>query len=187
MDARAQAIFRAYKAQPSDEELREQALAYARRYFTEPEVRFQGALREGGALERALVWEMEFSRVSVKALPQGGLISCGFLYGNIDTHIRIWYPTMDDILRDFHTDDVRIVVSASPRRFSDVVETLEGYFPGATIVSAVAAREVRERGAYGSWPKPQRRDHIDQKALAGAEALHGSTRGQGWGNNPWVG
>jgi hypothetical protein len=185
VDHRAQAIFQAFKANPGDEELRAHAERLVRRRFCEPKDRFQADLRQRGRLERALLWEMEFSRMSVKVLEGGGLLTCSMRFG-APVHIRIWYPTFEDVMEDFIEDDVRIVVVASPSRFSDVVESLEDRFPGATIVSDNVARSDPAKVSWGSIPKPKRSDKVSRRALAEAVAQAGSTRALGYGINPWV-
>ena len=187
MDTRAQEIFRAFKANPGDPELEARAKAYAQRCFVDPAERFQAALQKGGALERALVWEMEFSRISVQLLNQGGLLSCRHRFSDSPIHIRVWYPTLADIMKDFLPDDVRIVIQASYGRFSDLLESLEGYFPGATIVSAQAARACGQSYAELGYWRPKRRDLIDPKALAEAKAVEGSTGYTVAGRSTWVG
>lgn len=186
MDHRAQAIFQAYKANPGDEELRAQAERLVRRRFCEPEDRFQADLRRGGKLERALMWEMEFSRMSVKPMERGGLLTCRMSFG-APVHVRIWYPTFEDVMEEFIEDDVRIVVVASPSRFMDVVESLADRFPGATIVSGNVARVDPAERTWGEIPRPKRIDKANRRALAEAVAQVGSTRVTGYGINPWVG
>jgi hypothetical protein len=186
MDNRAQAIFRLYKACPEDPQLREAAEGILERFFVEPEARFQSDLREGGPLERALRWAMELSRISVQTKARGGLLSCGETYGKLDTHVRIWYPTREDLLLDCLMDDVRFTVSAS-RYFSELVESLEERFPGATIMSVQAANASPAKGHYGyGFVKPARADQINRKALAACVAAEGSTRGRVAGRSTWV-
>ena len=164
MDARAQAVFRQLKANPGDEGLREHAEAIIARWHCDPAARFQGDLAHKGRLERALVWEMEFSRISIQSMPGGGMVSCGSKYGNLDVHVRVWYPEMQDLLEDFILDDVRMVVQATGRRLGDTLESLADNFPGATVVSANVAR-AQPDGWERGMQKPLRGDRIDPKAL----------------------
>lgn len=187
MDARTQAIFRRLKANPADADLQEQAEAHIRRIHCDPDARFQADLAKGGRLWSALVWEMQFSRISVRWREDGGSVMCRMLFSNTTTHVRIWYPSLSTLTDALLLDDVRIVVS-NHRHLSDVIESLEDNFTGATVVSALVSASDPDGYQYAcsGFQKPKRSDLIDKAALRQSAAV-GSTRNQGHGLNPWVG
>jgi hypothetical protein len=190
VDRRTQELFRRLKATPGDDELRERVRASLARSFSSPDAVFQHDLRPEGRLNMALRDWMEFSRISVRCKKGGGLLTCHVRSTLArPTHVRIWYPTLDDVMDGLYLEDVRIIV-ASTWAFSDTVEALEEYFPGATIVSSAVANVQPDMDAshdWDGWRKPKRSDRVDRRVLAEQEAATGSTRGRGWGDNSWLG
>lgn len=181
MDDKTQRAVREHLLNPGDEHARLRAESYLGRTFVAPEVRFQADLREGGRLWKALTWELQFSRQGVVQRDQGGLVSCSTKFGLRWTHVRIWYPTLEDLLRCFH-DDVRISVTSSIE-LMDTLESLEDNFPGATVVSSGVASVQRVDHLWGDMPKPRMREDIDPRALAETQAAEGTISIH---SNPWL-
>ena len=187
MDTRTRKAWNEAQANPGDEVAQDRLKRMVRRLYIDPEEAFQADLAQDGRIDKALRWEMEFSRIGVQIKEGGGLVSAAPLYGKRWVHIRIWYPTFEEVLADLVPEDVRISVSAHYGMVGDVIETLEGYFGGATIVSAgVANTDPDGYRGWGGIAKPKRADLLDIRKLQEAEIAERSTRHRGWGDNAWV-
>lgn len=197
MDIDIQRIRRTWLTEPTDERAR---LIYERavdRVFQTPEARFQADLKPGdedgvggGRLWLALHWEMEFCRVSVDCRTQGGMVIARSTYGNFN-HIRIWYPSREEVILDLQPGDIRISVS-SVMDLTDIIDSLQDNFPAATVVSQQVA-EAQSDGWFdksGDWflsttARPKRREDIDHRVLQ-EQAMVGSTRAGLANLSPWV-
>jgi len=187
MDTRTRQAWVEAQANPGDEVAQERLENMVRRGYVAQEDQFQADLAPGGRLTKALSWEMEYSRIGVQTKDDGGLVSAAPTYGNRWVHVRVWYPTFEEVLENLTPDDVRISVSAHYSIVGDVIETLEGYFGAATIVSSGVANI--DPDGYKGWrdmAKPKRADLIDTRKVQEAEIAERSTRHRGWGDNTWV-
>lgn len=182
-DLRLQRLWRTWILDQTEENARPWRRAVSQ-MFTSPEAQFQNDLREGGKLWRALVWEMEFSRVSVTCQDEGGLVTCRTRFGK-PTHVRVWYQTLPMAHVTGDMEDTRI--SVSPGRAQGLVlESLIDNSPGATVVSSGVAT-VQPDGIYElGWSRPKSQNEIDPLALAEVEAVAGSTRAGLANLSPWV-
>ena len=187
MDRRAAQIFRDAKANPGDERAQERWKRQAQRMWDNPASRFQRDLAsQTGRIWRALAWEMEFSRSSVRCLEAGGQVIAMPTFGHGRTFVRVWYPLLADVQADGLTEDVRITVASPPHLLSDVLESLSDNFPGATVVSSgVAAAQQDGWKAWQDMSKPLKRREIDKGALAVGVPV-GVSRGRVAGASTWV-
>jgi hypothetical protein len=190
MDERTRRVWRDAQRDPEDSNLQEHLRHLVGRICSPPTERFEGDLMEGGPLDRALRWEQEFHTVVATPSSQGGKIVCNNRYKTRLLVLWVFYPSMDDVLKDLTPGDVRIALRGRTDVVTDVIDTLEGYFGGATIVSAQVAGLQAAQGA--SWrdevPKPKRSEEMDRRVLAAAVAAEGSGRGGNVaGRNRWVG
>jgi len=188
MDKRTRDVWRQARSNPGDENLQEHLQHLAKRIWTPEADRFESDLLEHGPLDRALRWEQEFACVKPSAFPGGGKIVCNNNYNTRLVVLWVFYPSLKDVIKDLAPDDVRIVMRARTDFLLSVVDSLEGYFPGATLVSAQVADAEPEKGQ--PWrtdvPKPKRSCEMDKRILARVESMDGSGRVLA-GENRWVG
>jgi len=157
-----------------------------RRAYVDADTAFQGDLAEDGRLDKALRWELDYSRIAVQVRDNGGLVSAAPMFGHRWVHIRIWYPAFEDVVAEMAVDDIRISVTAHYGMVGDVIETLEGYFAGATIVSSgIANSDPDGYKSWGDMAKPKRSEDVDRHKLEAMIPAR-STPHRGWGDNAWV-